>query len=80
MNEAEHQETYELVLYAMSIGIILCGLFVLCRGEQPRGDDAEQRMLDRSRCRVGEGSEMTSSTCEIKQARDDEHERDKAPL
>ena len=78
MNEAEHQETYELVLYAMSIGIILCGLYVLCRGEQPRGDDAEQRML--ARCRVGEGSEMTSSTSEMKQARDDEHERDKAPL
>ena len=29
---------------------------------------------------VGEGSEMTSATSEIKQARDDEHERDKAPL
>ena len=27
MNEAAHQQTYELVLYAMSIGIILCGLY-----------------------------------------------------
>ena len=80
MNEAAHQQTYELVLYAMSIGIILCGLYVLCRGEQPRGDDAQQRMLARCRVGVGEGSEMTSSTSEIKQARDDEHERDKAPL
>ena len=80
MNEAAHQQTYELVLYAMSIGIILCGLYVLCRGEQPRGDDAQQRMLARCRVGDGEGSEMTSSTSEIKQARDDEHERDKAPL
>jgi hypothetical protein len=53
---------------------------VLCRGEQPRADDAQQRMLARCRVGVGEGSEMTSSTSEIKQARDDELGRDKAPL
>ena len=49
MNEAEHQEPYELVLYAMSIGIILCGLYVLCRGEHPRSDEAERMLAQQSK-------------------------------
>jgi len=34
MYEAEGQPTYLLVLYSLSIGVILFGLYILCRGEQ----------------------------------------------
>ena len=59
----------------MSIGIILSGLYVLCRGEQRSGEDA-QRMLSR-RVAADAGHEMahqmSTSTREIEaQVRDDE--------
>ena len=59
----------------MSIGIILSGLYVLCRGEQRSGEDA-QRMLSR-RVAADAGHEMAhqmgTSTREIEaQVRDDE--------
>ena len=73
MNEKEGQPAHLLVLYALSIFVILSGLYVLLRGEQSSASDGV-RMLSRDRHgRLAGENEMTSATREI-EAAGDEHE------
>jgi len=68
MDEMDGQPTYKLVLYALSISIILTGLWILLRGEQTTGDGV--RML--SRTRISGDAEMAGTTREMEEAPHDD--------
>ena len=71
LDEKAHQPDFVLVLYALSILIILAGLYLLLRGEQ--GETDTVRMLGRDRHgRIVAGEDGVSSTTrELEMASDD---------